>query len=399
MKKSAFLLSMFFVALLFQQCKKTNEEEKSTEFTPSSFSVDIPSAISSEASTLKNGSVGVVQGNQIYAHLRTFVGVGEFSAKFVETVIKGIKFVGAADIDSIRYLSKNTKDDQRLKDLVIKENQEFEGRTWEYMAKIVDVDTGTKPFDGKAMEVFWNTNPVEGIAIVNPFNCNQTENVLLKEVMYRVEYKETGENGYSKQMVVSIYNLPLPSSAVVSANADKQYSMRNLKMFAGKKGDIIEVRGNSDHPLVKYVTQEGFNWAFVAASDANLNIAVAEVGLPGRNVNSSDRAVLLDTSSIRNVLRREADTIISGTSFEITPGFFVTGANLKQIFPQQYNDTLNKYLVNTTPPAYFNNGGFSSAGMVPSNNSNTYSSLKTAIKSLSPYKPKDITDLMVEFKD
>ena len=65
--------------------------------------------------------------------------------------------------------------------------------------------------------------------------------------------------------------------AALDRAEDDEFSMRNLRMFVGKKANIVDVYGNSNHPRANLFNENavGFNYAFVASSDANENIAVA----------------------------------------------------------------------------------------------------------------------------
>jgi len=154
-----------------------------------------------------------------------------------------------------------------------------------------------------------------------------------------------------------------------------------MKMFAGKRGDIIEVFGNSNHPYANFFGTEntGFNWAFVAAADEPNNISVAEVGLPSNLLDSDSREVILVDNSIKNVFRRELTYMIQAQY-----GFTPTA------------EQLEPYLHNTNAPGYFNNGGFVAAGNAPNSN---YSTLESSILNLTPYNPLDVNNLKIEFKN
>jgi hypothetical protein len=150
--------------------------------------------------------------------------------------------------------------------------------------------------------------------------------------------------------------------------------MSTLKMFAGKNGDIIDVAGNSNHPNATFFTGDsGFNWAFVASGSESNEIGVAEVGLPPSNLDEPSKAVLLGNYSIKNVLTREIN--------DLWPGIDQEG--------------VNAYLYNTGAPGYFADHGFVQGGVAPSDE---YIALESRLSLLSPYNPKEVTNLEIAFK-
>jgi hypothetical protein len=169
-------------------------------------------------------------------------------------------------------------------------------------------------------------------------------------------------------MEVTIAGLPLANPI------EDPYSINTLHMFAGKKGETVDVYGNSNHPNAYLFTeQRGFNWAFVASGNESKNIAVAEVGLPPSNLDENDREVLLKEYSIKNV--------------------FTNG--ITAMWPAIDQTVLAAYLKNTAAPGYFNSTGFVKGGTSPGSD---WDVLATRLNSLSPYNPKETNDLTLSFK-
>ncbi len=366
MKKISLILTVIFaLAVVFTGCKKDDDLIK-TDIVPQNFKVDIPSSISNAAN--KATKDDVLDGNDIYEHLTTFIAVGEGAADIVQDIMRAIR---EYDLDQAMTFSFQSDDDGRTKHVVIIENSEFEGQMWEYQLSMTDED------GGKAMQIFWNNSPVKGIAILNPYNIDRTtvnewsqeEQWTDENTMYRVDYSEAGTY-YEAEMTVYISDLKLPESS----EGDNRFAIETLKMFAGKKGDIIDVYGNSNHPNAYFFddSKEGFNWAFAAAGDEVSDIGVAEVGLPLSTLDETSRTVLLVDNSIHNVFEQEL--IYLG-------------------IPQVDIDV---YLVNTAAPGYFYDGGFLSAGTSPGT---SYDAIEASMESLTPYNPVLISNLTIQFKD
>jgi hypothetical protein len=145
-------------------------------------------------------------------------------------------------------------------------------------------------------------------------------------------------------------------------------------MFVGKKGDVVDVYGNSNHPnAILFSGNVGFNWAFVASGNDPKDIAVAEVGLPPITLDTDDREVLLKDYSIKNVLASE----------------------ITSVWPQIDPTALDTYLSATSAPGYFNASGFIAGGVSPSAE---FDLLEDRLEDLSPYNPKATSELVVTFK-
>jgi len=369
MKKLSFFLVAVAVAAIFLNGCKKEDTITPNEILPEKFSVDIPSSISN-SSNAKSVAGDTISGNETYEHLRLFIAVGEGAAEITEGIIKAIREYG---LDKPMSFSYTSDEDNRVKNVEIVENAVFESKTWEYQMNIVDAESVTNADGGYAMQVFWNNSPVNGISILKPYNINRNDNEL-SQAMFRVEYNATGDGGYEQAMTVSISDLPLANAII------DQYSMNAMKLFVGKNGDVVEVRGNSNHPNAYLWAGEGttgFNWAFVAAADVEQNISVAEVGLPASSLDSESRTVILVENSINNVFTNEINAWFL-QEYGVTPD----------------QNVLADYLRNTQAPGFFNNAGFVSAGTAPSEN---YTPLVNAVNALTPYNQITVSNLKLEF--
>jgi hypothetical protein len=265
--------------------------------------------------------------------------------------------------------SYESDEDGRTKNLEVIENVTFDGETWEYQLTITDADSEGNSDGGKAIQIFWNRNPIDGIAILKPYNIDRDTEDEFADAMFRIDYNEEGTQEYDAYMMVYVTGLPLENPL------DNPYSMSTLKMFAGRKGDIIDVYGNSNHPnATLFAGNSGFNWAFIASGDRESDIGVAEVGLPPSNLDEPSRSVLLDYYSIQNVFTRE----------------------LYEVWPTLDSASVEAYLFNTEAPGFFDTDGFIVGGTSPGSE---YDEVENRLPNLSPYNPKEITNLSIEFKD
>ena len=376
MKKSKLLFGIIIVVgvLFFVSCEdeKINPPSQDETIIPERFKVDIPSSLSTDAynpSTLKSASADTLKGDGVYENLKNFIAIGEGAADIAQAIVWHIKAYNIQGVTDVTYTSD---EDYRTKHLVVKTGTTFDSRIWEYQLTITDNELEGNADGGVGMQVFWNNNPIEGIAIIKPFNLNKEDDENLGETMYSVEYSEKGMDDYDAYMIVQISDFPLPASDV------DPYGMNSLKMFVGKKGDIVDVYGNSNHPNAKFFTSAtGFNWAFVASADKNDNIAVAEVGLPPSTLDETSRTILLEEYSIKNVLTDQINIW-----FMDKHGVLPNSADLAT------------YLMNTDAPGYFDNQGFIQGGTMPNDK---YEVIKGRINDLTPYNPKSISELAIEF--
>jgi len=365
-------IPLLTVMLALVSCESNNDATpQGGSILPESFSVDIPSAISTDGSI--NGRYygnartkeDTIQGNDIYENLGTFIAVGEAASEIVEELIFAIRVY---QINRPMVLSYESDDDGRVKNLIVVEKSEFDGSTWDYQLTITDADSEGNADGGKGLQVFWNRSPVKGIAIIKPYNTDRSEDEELGEAVFRIDYSEGGEFGYDAHMIVSIAGFPEVDPL------EDPYAISALKMFAGRKGDVIDVYGNSNHPnAIFFAGNSGFNWAFVASGDESEDIGVAEVGLPPSDLDESSRDVLLDFYSIKNVFTRE----------------------INEVWPGLDPALVDAYLVNTEGPGYFDSDGFISGGTSPGEE---WDVLEERLDQLSPYNPKDISNLTLEFK-
>lgn len=370
MKKIVLTLSIFVALIVvLSSCENAIELPKQEDsILPERFTVNIPSSLSND-NAIVNGRVAeqdTLDGNEIYEHLNLFIEVGEESAKIVEEILLAIK---QYNINRPMVFTYRSDEDGREKTLVVKENVQFEGATWQFQMDITDVESETNDDRGLAMQIFWNQSPIKGVAILKPYNINRDENDV-NNAVFRIDYSEAGEAGYEAQMIVSITDLP---------EWDDRFWMNNMKMFVGKNGDVVELYGNSNHPNAYFYTEkQGFSWSFVAAGNDVENIGVAEVGLPPSNLDATSRSVILEDYSIKQVLKTEIDEWF----------FAEYGVKLD-------SESLDAYLDNANAPGFFDENGFVQDGVAPDSR---YEDLASRIEGLAPYNPSEVSGLEIDFK-
>jgi len=357
-----FLLGMF----IFTACEDHyNGPGPEGDILPDQLTVDIPASLSQDIPVKKSATIEPLKGEEIYRHLRFFIHSGAHSARLVKHIIISIR---RYNIDQVKLVTYESEDDGRIKNLVVVEGPEFDGRIWEYGLTITDAESEGNEDGGKAMQIFWNTRPKEGITLIKPYNLDRTNDHRWTEAMFRIDYSGAGELGYDHHMIVSIADMPAIDPLLAP------FAMDGMRMFVGKKGDVVDVFGNSSHPNAKFLTEKvGYNWAFVASGSDTEDIAVAEVGLPLSTVDSEDREVLLEEYSIYNVLYTE----------------------VKTVWPDASEEILNEWLVNTEAPGFFNVEGFIQGGEAPGDE---FLHLVRRIGVLSPYNPKIIASMEIHFK-
>jgi midasin (ATPase involved in ribosome maturation) len=86
--------------------------------------------------------------------------------------------------------------------------------------------------------------------MIKPANTNHNDINNDGPAMFSVEYSEKGMGDYESYMIVKITDLPVESATmpVCACNA--------IKLFVGKKGDIVDVYGNSNHPNARFFTDD-----------------------------------------------------------------------------------------------------------------------------------------------
>ncbi len=361
---------VFFLGVLFfTACENSfngpDEPQNTATIIPEELSIDIPAALSQDATVLKGAPVvDTLKGREIYGHLRFFIHTGDHAGRMVKHIIY---FLRRYNIDQVKTVTYESEDDGRIKNLVVVEGPEFDGRTWEYGLTITDAESEGDDDGGKAMQIFWNTHPKEGVTLIKPYNLDRTNERLMANAMFRVDYSGAGELGYDRHMIISIADMPDIDPLLAP------FAMDGMKMFVGKKGDFVDVYGNSSHPNAKFLTEKvGYNLAFVASGSDTEDAAVAEVGLPLSIVDAEGRAVLLEEYSIHNVLYNE----------------------VKTVWPNASEEILEAWLANTEAPGFFDKGGFIQGGTAPGAE---FLPLVDRILRLSPYNPKAIANLEINF--
>jgi hypothetical protein len=361
------MMSVMVLTTLLTGCESNPDVQSDKDILPQKLSVDIPNSL-----TIANSGGRIngrsqsdsIKGDDIYKHLGTFIAIGKQSSKLVEEIINGIR---KHHIDRVLTLTFTSDDDGRIKNLVVTSDVTFEGAQWDYQLMVTDADSEDAADGGKALQIFWNNDaPIKGISIIKPYNCDRPKNQNAPDAMFRINYSEDGAAGYDSQMEVLITGLPI--------NANEQFSVNNIHMFAGKKGEVVDVYGNSNHPnAVLFGDETGMNWAFVASGDKTKDVAIAEVGLPASSIDSNDRDILLKENSIKNVFE---ETIL-------------------EIWPQIDPDALDSYLSEISAPGYFDHTGFIKGGTSPGAD---WDVLAERMNNLTPYNPKQVSELQVTFQ-
>ena len=368
MKKiSSVILSVFIGAtLLIVGCTKDEGPDMpDNTILPEAFAVDIPNAISGSSNLKSAGGIDTLKGNDVYEHLRNFIHVGDKAAEIVQEIILGIHIF---EISEPMTLSYESDDDVRVKNLIIIKESEYDGIEWDFQLTVTDADSEGNEDCGKALQLFWNRFPLKGIAILKPYNIDRVHDADLEDAIFRIDYNHE-DPFYDATMMVYAADLPMPSPL------EQPYAIKALKMFAGKKGDIIDVYGNTDHPNALLISgTPGFNWAFVASGNEVKDLGVAEVGLPPSNLDEPSRSKLLGYYSIGEVFEREIKAVWG------------------DLVPQGLIDA---YLANTEAPGYFDSYGFVAAGESPDSE---YDELDSRLQDLSPYNPKEVGNLSIRFK-
>jgi len=372
----------FATLLSFTSCENPllDQQDKDYGILPERFKVDIPGSLSNnlKSTSLKSTEADTLNGNHIYWYLNAYIAVGEGAADLVEAIMWSIHVFKIENVISLSYTSE---DDDRVKNLDVVANVEFEGRLWEYRLTITDAESEGNADGGIGMQVFWSKSPIEGIAIFKPYNLDRKKNLNAVNAMASIEYSEKGLNDYEAYMIVEIAGLPMPDENT------NPYAVETLKMFVGKKGDVIDVIGNSNHPNAlfnPYDNERGFNWAFVASGNESTDVAVAEVGLPRSSDNLTSRTAILEDNSIKKVLTREMTNYIVALYASI-------GITLQ---PDEIATFITPYLKNADAPGYFNANGFVKGGVAPNGQ---YGELETRIEELVPYNPVEISTLQIYF--
>lgn len=352
------LLRLFsgLIVLAIIGCSEDEEVASRVEI-PSQFSVDIPSSISSNTGNLKGRATGdddgVIEGDEIYESLRYFIHLGENSADILKFILK----VGAElESQNVRSYTFTSDDDKREKRIDLAENVTRGGTAYQYEMTMVDTEN-----NDQALQLLWNTNPVAGVAIIKQYNIDRREDKSTENAILRVDYSEDDAK-YDATMTVSI------AGVKVTENGD----VDNLKMFVGKKGDIVDVMGNSNHPTIVIIDKDytgGRNYAFVGRGDESTDLGVAKLALPPSSTTTSD---VLKDYSVYNVLDAEIKKV----------------ASLDQ-------KMIDAVLAEALSPAYFNKSGFITSGS--DNKPESFSDSFVDLSDMNPFVPNDVKNLTIGF--
>ncbi|MEO9869560.1 hypothetical protein [Ekhidna sp.] len=353
------LLQLFLTLIILITAVGCNEDKEviSQVDIPAQFSVDIPTPISSNTGNLNGRTAGdgdgVIEGNEIYESVRYFIHLGESSAEILELTLK----VGAAlESQNVRSYTFLSDDDDREKRIEITENVTRGGETYAYEMIMVDTENSEQ-----ALQLLWNTSPVSGVAILQPYNIDRSDDEASENAFFRVDYTEDHAE-YDAAMTISIAGV----ETVENGDID------NLKMFVGKKGDVVDVMGNSNHPNVVIIDEDytgGRNYAFVGRGDESTDLGVIKLALPPSSTTTAD---VLTDFSVYAVLDTEIKKV----------------ADLDQ-------NTIDDILAEALSPAYFNNDGFITSG--PDNKPVSFSDSFVDLSGMNPFVPNDVKNLTIGF--
>ena len=370
--KSIKALALIILTLFFVGLSSCSEDEVTATgvVIPDRFSVDIPSAISNSASAGLNARVsgdgdGVIEGEEIYAALPYFIRLGEASAQIVELTLVIAAVLEVSNLDTYTYTDEEDGREKRI-DLV--ENVTRGGVNYEFEMTVTDVED-----EDLALQLLWNSSGgIEGIGILKPYLINRLESGNDPDALYRIDYSETDPD-YEATMLVSLAGIELDEDGNGTIDEDEKGNIDNLKMFVGKNGDVVEIRGNSSHPQVTIIDPSytgGRNYAFVGRGNEATNLGVVELALPPSNVTTED---VLDTYSVYNVLDEEIDLV----------------------FDRQLDQSIiDAILAEAGAPAYFNANGFISAGeTLPDGFTAEFADLST----MNPFAPSEVSSLSLTF--
>jgi hypothetical protein len=358
------------IAAFLSSCSNEVTPKIATSDVPQNFSVEIPNSISPEFNSTRRvqnnsrlAADTVFDGGAIYEGIRGYIAIGELSARSITEIMKVAGALVSNNITSINY---NGDNDKKPKNLTLSKDAVYLNKNYAFKMVVTDLNTSNT-----GLEVFWNTNPIDGIAILKPIDFDKDEeNALHPNQLLRVDYAENSTLGYEKQMTVYITGRNIPEDG----------DLNNLKMFAGVKGNILDIYGNSNHPSTSLFDMGSVNYSFRAKCDIIQDLAVAQVILPPSTVTSLSTTDISTKYSVKN--------IITNWAVAIYPPLGTTEGLL----------FLNKYLKNTNPPGYFiRNTGFVGAETIPTIAGVSFSSQITDLSSLNFYIPNDIKNLSIGF--
>ncbi len=354
-------LIVIIIASIIYACSSKYDQTKpndilDTSILPAEFRVDIPDALSFDISIPegRQRQDEIISGGEIYESLRGFIWVGESAGDILEELFTGIL---SANVDNLVEFSVLSDNDGRQKYFAVSQRVSYDGINYRYELNAIDED------GERAAQILWNTKPIEVVAILNPYNINRNDNPNFADVLLRIDYTE-GHSDYEAAMTVYISDVPADSTG-----------LDNIKMFAGRNGDLIEVFGNSNHPNLKMIDETftgGRNYAFIGRADETEDVAVAEIALPPSAVDTN--IGIMNDYSLFNILEDELHEV--GITNPLV---------------------IDLVLKNAKAPAYFigDEGFVSSENDIPDHEE--FSEDFIDLSGLIPFIPRDIRDLQVEF--
>jgi len=129
--------------------------------------------------------------------------------------------------------------------------------------------------------------------------------------------------------------------------AAQPYAVETMKMFCRKKGDLIDVIGNSNHPNARFnyydTRRPGDSTGLRSFGFGKFRYGVAEVGLPRSSFNITSRTTILEDNSIKKVLTREMTNYV-------VAAYASVGITLQ---PDEIAMYITPYLKNADAPGYF----------------------------------------------
>ena len=367
------LLSVSILSILgVWNCKREDNIKESSNGFPEQIVVDIPDAISATTS-LKSAvaadslplcpDLQAFPADSIYWQVRTFIGIGEFSADFIQQLVSALKKFNISKPMEFEYTSN---DDGKQKKVVVTDNASFNGVIYDLKLHMTDKTSGKT-----AMEMYWFKNKEEGVILACPYYINTADQGLQKQTMlrYKVIFYGTKTADYDRKMLVYISDYQPEISDV--------FGMTNLEMEVTKKDDLVSVGGISVHPKAFFAdtSKKGIAYCFVANASVSKNIGVIKLSLPPVNDDSVD---VFTNYAVKNVIKKEMNYYLQ-TNFHVTAD------------DPYVKDCVNLFLSNMESPAYYKATGYVGCGAnVPGTE---FSQDLLALPLVAPVSPKQVNNL------
>ena len=356
MKNTAYvLISLLLTGLFCTSCQKN----KGGDIVPDNFGINLSDAISipdlDKKALILNDTIA--SGKDLYQHLRTLIFVGEYSSELINESLWSIKDYIIDRAMSFSYISDR---DNRTKNVVVREQVSFENETWDYEMTITD------EIEGKAFLLYWNMNPLKVIAFLQPKAMN-FQSLVLRRAIIRVNYNDS-DPIFDKTMLVMVTGIDSTSVNF----------MKKLKMFAGQKGDVVHIYGNTIHPYAYLVDPNyigGRAWTFRAKNNTKLDIAVAKVALPPISLTNDEMPPIWDEYSMDKILEEEIVTVYNDATPSIIENYVYTARGVA-------------YFVG--PPGFVSNG--TDIPQVPG-----FTPEFIDMTGLEPWAPVDVNNLTIGF--